>query len=261
MRRTNSAGVAASRRFTDASWNPPSMKWVWPSVKPGMTSPPRARSTAVRGRTYRATSDESPTAWIFPRAIATAPGRGRPRESPVHSTPPLTTRSALPPQAARETHNNPAARLRIIRVSSAEFGDAMNGFERGDRLGRRRLVAAGRSRGRERVADVQQDFQQELLAMVGGVEIGHAGLVAGGIGALIGVAVDRFEILQDTVAGSRHAGENTAPAAPREDYGVSDTVRAIWSVRRVGVGRLRPAAARPVAEVPGLRERVSVRIV
>src|SRR5256885_13431226 len=138
----NSAGVAASRRSTDASWKPPSMKWVWPSVKPGMTSPPRARTMVVWGPTYRATAADSPTAAILPRAIATAPRRGAPWDNPVQSTPPVTTRSALPPQAARDRHNTPAARLRIIGAASAEFGDAMNRFEGGNRIGRRRLVAA-----------------------------------------------------------------------------------------------------------------------
>ena len=110
----------------------------------------------------------------------------------------------------------------------------MNRFERGDRIRPRCLVAAafaaGRGSGREGVADVQQHFEQQLLALVGGVEIRHTGLVARGLGAIVGFAVDRFEILQDAVTGSRHAGENTAPAAPREDYGVSVTVRASWSV-------------------------------
>src|SRR5205823_872008 len=185
MRRMNSAGVAASRRSTDASWKPPSMKWVWPSVKPGMTRPPRTRTMAVWGPTYRATAADSPTAAIFPRAIATAPGRGAPCDSPVQSTPPVTTRSALPPHAARDRHNTPAARLRIIGASSAEFGDAMNGFERGDRIRRPRLVAAacgaGRGARRERVADIEQYLEQELLALVRGVEVRHAGLVAGGL--------------------------------------------------------------------------------
>ena len=40
--RMNSPGVAARRRSTEASWNPPLMKWVWPSANPGMTSPPFA---------------------------------------------------------------------------------------------------------------------------------------------------------------------------------------------------------------------------
>src|SRR5437870_4533133 len=194
-----------------------------------MTSPPWACTIAVREPTYRDTAADSPTATIRPRAIATAPGRGAPRESPVHSTPPVTTTSALPPQAARERHNTAGARLRIMCVSSAQFGDAMNGFERGDRVRRRCLVtatfAAGRGSGREGVADVQQHLEQQLLALVGGVEIRHAGLVAGGLGAIVGVAVDRFEVLQDAVAGSRHAGENTAPAASREDYGVMARLR------------------------------------
>src|SRR5213082_680151 len=211
MRRMNSAGVAASRRSTDASWKPPSMKWVWPSVKPGMTRPPRARTMAVWGPTYRATAADSPTAAIFPRAIATAPGRGAPCDSPVQSTPPVTTRSALPPHAARDRHNTPAARLRIIGASSEEFGDAMNGFERGDRIRRPRLVAAACGAGR-------------------GAEVRHAGLVAGGLRTIVGLAVDRFEVLQDAVTGSRHAEENTAHAAPREDYGASVTARANWSV-------------------------------
>ena len=42
IRWMNSCGVRASRRFTDASWNPPSTKCVWPSVNPGTTRPPSA---------------------------------------------------------------------------------------------------------------------------------------------------------------------------------------------------------------------------
>src|SRR5256884_8199894 len=133
------------------------MKGVGPWVRRGMPSPPRARTMAVWGPTYRATAADSPTAAIFPRAIATAPGRGAPCDSPVQSTPPVTTRSALPPQAARDRHNTPAARLRIIGASSAEFGDAMNGFDRGDLIRRPRLAAAafraGRSGPRSRLAD------------------------------------------------------------------------------------------------------------
>ncbi len=110
----------------------------------------------------------------------------------------------------------------------------MNGFERGDRIRRPRLVAAacgaGRGARRERVADIEQYLEQELLALVRGVEVRHAGLVAGGLRTIVGLAVDRFEVLQDAVTGSRHAEENTAPAAPREDYGASVTARANWSV-------------------------------
>ena len=46
-RRTNSCGVAALRRSTEASWNPPPMKCVCPSANPGITSPPFARTTRV----------------------------------------------------------------------------------------------------------------------------------------------------------------------------------------------------------------------
>ena len=88
IRRTNSCGVAASRRSTEASWNPPSMKCVCPSVKPGSTRPPPARITRVREPTYRATAPESPTAKISPSPMATAPGWGAPLERPVHTMPP-----------------------------------------------------------------------------------------------------------------------------------------------------------------------------
>ena len=83
----------------------------------------------------------------------------------------------------------------------------MNGFERGDRI-RHRLVAAafgaGRGARRERVADIQQYIDQELLALVRGVEVRHAGLVAGGLGALVGLAVDGLEITEDAVARTGH---------------------------------------------------------
>src|SRR5439155_4130418 len=92
-------------------------------------------------------------------------------------------------------------------VSSAELGDAMDGLERGDRVGSRGLAGArlGRCReGREGIADVEQHLKQQLLALVGSVEIRHAHLIAGGLGALVGLAVDGLEITKYAVARTGH---------------------------------------------------------
>ena len=41
-----------------------------------------------------------------------------------------------------------------------------------------------------------------LLALIGGVDVGHPWLVAGGLGALIGLAVNRLKIPEDAFARS-----------------------------------------------------------
>src|SRR2546430_7078198 len=82
-------------------------------------------------------------------------------------------------------------------VPSAQLRDAVDGFERGDRVGSSGLPGSrlgGCRKGRERVADVEQHFEQQLLALVGRIEIRHAGLVAGRLRTLVGLAVDGLEI-------------------------------------------------------------------
>src|SRR5213079_2112312 len=94
-------------------------------------------------------------------------------------------------------------------VPSAQSRDAVDGLERGDRVGSGGLPGAwlgNRRKGRERVADVEQHLEEELLALVSGVEIRHAQLVARGLGALVGLAVDGLEIAEDAVAGAGGGG-------------------------------------------------------
>src|SRR5207247_2611335 len=90
-------------------------------------------------------------------------------------------------------------------VSLAELGDAADRLERRDGVGRRGAggVCFGLGgRYGERVTDVEQHLEQQLLALIGGVDVGHPRLVAGGFGALIGLAVNRLEISEDPFAWS-----------------------------------------------------------
>src|SRR5216117_600568 len=92
-------------------------------------------------------------------------------------------------------------------VPSAQLRDAVDGFERGDRVGSRGLPGprlGSRREGREGIADVEQHLEQQLLALVGGVEVRHADLVAGGLRAVVGLAVDGLEIAEDAIAGAWH---------------------------------------------------------
>src|SRR5438094_1319054 len=90
-------------------------------------------------------------------------------------------------------------------LSLPELGDAADRLERRDGVGRATPGGASLGLGGrdgERVADVEQHLEQELLALIGGVDVGHPGLVAGGLGALVGLAVNRLEISEDALAGS-----------------------------------------------------------
>src|SRR5438874_10707775 len=92
-------------------------------------------------------------------------------------------------------------------VPSAQLRDAVDGFERGDRVGPRGLPGprlGSRREGREGIADVEQHLEQQLLALVGGVEVRHADLVAGGLRAVVGLAVDGLKIAEDAIAGAWH---------------------------------------------------------
>src|SRR2546425_4486493 len=236
-RRTNSAGVAASRRSTEASWKPPPMKCVWPSAKPGMTSPPCASSVCVVPATYDAIACESPTARILPPAIATAPGWGPPLARPVQTIPFLMTRSAFGLQAdAQHTSNQTAHGLRRTAHLLAELADVADRLERGERV--RAGLARRRVRRLQRIADVEQDLEQQLLALVGGVEVGHAPLVGRGLGAVVGFAVDRLEVREDTFARTRRHG--------LEDTGRSTTPLGTFGTKYVDLGGITsPPAATP----------------
>src|SRR5213080_547437 len=108
---------------------------------------------------------------------------------------------------AQQSHLNVSAHA----VLSAEFGDAADRLQRSGWVGAGALPSASFSDGGrdgEGVADVEQHLEQELLALVGSVDIGHPRLVAGGLGAIVGFAVDRFEIAEDPLTGPwTHGGE------------------------------------------------------
>src|SRR5712671_568425 len=149
---------------------------------------------------------ESPTARILPSAIATAPGWPRPVDSPVQTEPPWITRSALEAQAV----SNASATTHDIRRTKyllAELGDTTDGVERRHRTGAG--VGLFRLRGSAHgVANVEQDFQQQLLALIRGIEIDHAAVVFGRLGALVRFSINGLEIVENLLSRSwTHRGE------------------------------------------------------
>ena len=59
-----------------------------------------------------------------------------------------------------------------------------------------------RRRNRKEVANIEQDLEHQLVAHIGVVEIGHPLLVGAFLGAIEGLAVDAFEVLEDAFAGA-----------------------------------------------------------
>ena len=82
VEKMNSAGVAASRSWTEASRNPPSTKWTWASLKPGTTNWPFASITRVPGRSAFRTSALEPTRASRSPSVSNPSAHGR-RSSPV----------------------------------------------------------------------------------------------------------------------------------------------------------------------------------
>src|SRR2546425_12021555 len=144
-------------------------------------------------------SAASPTARILPSAMATAPARPRPAERPVQTGPPWITRSALEPQAV----SNASATTRDARRTSyllTELGDSADGIDGRERIGSRigrRLWLGGSA---EPVADIEQYFEQQLFALIGRVEIGHAAIVLCRLGALVRLSIHRIEVVEDLLA-------------------------------------------------------------
>src|SRR6476659_5960265 len=107
---------------------------------------------------------------------------------------------------------------------SAEFGESPDGFEL--------LEGAAPRRGgrhREEVADVAQNLEHELVAHVGAIEVDHAAPVARGLGAVVGLAIDRLEVGEDAFAGAHevspgsrlkysHPGWRSPPARSRHVF-------------------------------------------
>src|SRR6266550_4197239 len=181
------------------------MKCVWPSAKPGITRPPAACRMAVLAPTYRAICAESPRARILPAAIATAPGWPRPVERPVQTGPPWMTMSALEPQAASRanvtTHHVPRTTHLL-----AELGDPADGVQRGDRVARCfRFWWRGSAQS---VANIEEDFEQELFTLIGGIEIRHAAIVFRRLRTFVSLSINRIEIIKNLLSRPwTHSGE------------------------------------------------------
>src|SRR5688572_18215185 len=105
--------------------------------------------------------------------------------------------SALEPQplSARSATTYDARRTRYLLLP--EFRDSPNRVERRDRIAAR--LGLGR-RLRDAVPNVQQHFEQQLFALISGVEIGHAALITSFLRAIVRFAVHRIEILENLLA-------------------------------------------------------------
>src|SRR5258705_2056500 len=181
------------------------MKWVWPSANPGMMRPPLARRTSVLEPTYRAICVESPTARILPAAIATAPGWPRPVERPVQTEPPWMTMSALEPHAVTRTSATTYDARRTTDLL-AKFCDATNRVQRGEWAAR-----CVRLRGRgsaQSVANIEEDFEQKLFTLIGGIEIRHPAIVFRHLRTFVGLSINRIEIIKNLLSRPwTHSGE------------------------------------------------------
>jgi len=108
--RVKSRGVAALRRFTDASWKPPATKCVCESPKDGINKRPPRSITCVSSSRYLSICSVVPTARMAPSRIATASASGAPGV-PVQTTPfSSTTSTGLgltrhPPTRANDAHS------------------------------------------------------------------------------------------------------------------------------------------------------------
>src|SRR5512134_478811 len=149
-------------------------------MKPGVTSPLPLARTVVRSPTSRAMAALSPRATIVSPRAARACTKGR-AESPVQIRP-KTARSA----GAAETQPV-AARSRTGSATRERVGIAASATRR------------ERARGQE-VANVEQDFQHQLVALISGIQLFHAACLVVRLGPGILLAVGGFEIGQDLVA-------------------------------------------------------------
>src|SRR6266511_3697116 len=108
------------------------------------------------------------------------------------------TMSALEPQAASRanvtTHHVPRTTHLL-----AELGDPANGVQRGEWVAAR-IGWCLWLRPTDPIANIQQDLKEQLLALVGGVEVGHPALVLQRLGAIVGLTVDRVEVVENLLA-------------------------------------------------------------
>src|ERR1043166_64754 len=193
-------------------------------MKPGTTSPPPASMRWVLAPTSRATSALSPTARTVSPRTATAAAQGR-AVSPVQ-TRPKTTRSATGARAQPASSGTRGSRASRAsgpgrrmgkgagELGARELGDAVAGSrpepgqpaEGFELLDGTRPLGGSRGRHGEEIPDVEQDLQHQLVAHVGVVEVGHAALLPGRPGALVGLLVDDFEVGDDLVARAHGRG-------------------------------------------------------
>src|SRR5207302_10401649 len=120
-------------------------------------------------------------------------------EWPVQSGTPWMTRSSVEAQAvstARATTRD-ARRTRYLLTELCDSADGSDGRARiGPRIGRR-LWLGGSA---QPVADIEQHFEQQLFALIGRVEIGHAAIILCRLGALVRFTVNRVQIVEDLLA-------------------------------------------------------------
>ena len=108
------------------------------------------------------------------------------------------TMSALEPHAVSST--NPATYdARRTTDLLAKFCDATNGVQRGEWVAAR-IGWCLWLRPTDPIANIQQDLKEQLLALVGGVEVGHPALVLQRLGAIVGLTVDRVEVVENLLA-------------------------------------------------------------
>src|SRR6266513_3218297 len=88
----------------------------------------------------------------------------------------------------------------------AEFSDPANGVQRGDWVARCfRFWGRGSAQS---VANIEEDFEQELFTLIGGIEIRHPTLVLRGLGAFVSLSINRIEVFKNLLSRPwTHSGE------------------------------------------------------
>src|SRR2546422_10783080 len=131
--------------------------------------------------------------------MATAPARPRPVERPVQTGPPWITRSAVEPHAVSNASatTRDARRTRYLLTELGDSADGIDGRERiGSRIGRR-LWLGGSA---QPVADIEQDFEQQLFGLIGRVEIRHTAIILCRPGLLVRFSGHRVSVVENFLA-------------------------------------------------------------
>src|SRR6266540_161355 len=125
------------------------------------------------------------------------------------------TRSALGVHAVNDRAkpiNDVASCGRLTAHLLPESSDATDRLEGPDGIRTSSARRAGGGHG-ERIANVEQDFEQQLLALIRGVEIGHEPRVRRLLRAIVGFAIHGVEIVEDLLTLTWHGAEATPPPA------------------------------------------------